>query len=256
MRKPLVLSLQLLVCATVCVLVVSAYRARPAAGEIPSPEEAISLASSYTGLPYSPEASAVERVVSDPSSPLLPIENLPVWEVSYEGVTLAFPQQDGSLRENRDIHSMRVWIDRQSGALLKVFSPVPRQGGLRLLIPPEENGLLETNGVSLKTLAVAPEKPLLSTLVLSSSGLSASVPQAREIVAYFGLFSKKLPVNEQIIDRPAWLVYLGGINQAFSSRGPFGAAQSASNASEMVVALDATTGQRYVTFLAGGPVAE
>jgi hypothetical protein len=211
--------------------------------------EAIARATAYTGLPVASVTTATQKQVTDPSVPVADVLNRDVWEVTFTGVTIsAYPPAEEA-KANPNIHTMRVWLDAQNGALVRAFTPKPPDGGLSRMTGARERGMLSANGLSLSMATVPPAKPLMSILPLVDRALRGSIAQARELVAYFGLLNDTRP-TERVIDRPAWLVYLGGISQPFTSGGPIGG-PGVGPATEALVVLDATTGEWHTTFLTG-----
>jgi hypothetical protein len=213
--------------------------------------EARRRAIEITGLPGKAVKSVSQRTVTDVSAPF-EIKDLPVWEVVFEGVKLTGKCLDGRVSRNRKISSLHVWVDRRTGALVKVFSPPPRQGGLKLMLGPKHSSGLGENGVSLGLLPGIPKRSLTRTLASPGSGLPESLPQVTELTAYYGLFSHTLPANAPVVDKPAWFIYLGGVNHGMPS-GPFNAPRRDAYASEMLAVLDASTGKSYLTELVGEP---
>ena len=207
-----------------------------------SASEARTRAAEVTGLSAKAIQSASRRTVTDVSAPF-EIRSLPVWEVAFGGVKLG---------ENRKIGSLRVWLDSRDGTLVKVFSPHPREGGLELVVGPEEREGLEASGVRFTKLSTPPKLPLGQVLAHQQSGMLTDLPQAREVVAYYGLYCDRLPEDNPVVDRPAWFVYLGGIKHALPS-GPMTAPSRGAFASEMLAAVDAVTGQQHTALYTGRP---
>jgi hypothetical protein len=196
-----------------------------------------------TGLSAKTIKSVSQRTVTDASAPF-EIQDLPVWEVVFAGVKLG---------ENRKISSLRVWVDGQSGALVKVFSPTPPEGGMRLMAGPGQREGLAASGVSFGPLPGVPKQPFVRVVTSPKSGHArALLPQVKEIAAYYGLFSSPQPTGTPVEDKPAWFVYLSGFKRPMSK--PFGSPVPDPYATEMRTVLDAATRKCHMTEMAGPPV--
>ena len=227
--------------------------AEPSGGPVSTRSEAVALASAYTGLSQEAAASAARREVTDASAPVFEVRERAVWEVVFEGVRISVPDREGGERENPNIHTVSVWIDAQTGALVKAFTPKPAEGALELMAGERQRAHLLGNGLILREFSTPPAKALVSALAFAdSTRLLGSVPEAKEIVAYYGLLTDKRDVERKMVDRPAWFIYLGGISCSSYTGGPPGA-PPLPPATEGLVMLDATTGESYMTSLSGKP---
>jgi len=236
-----------------CVFACAACAAEPSGGPVGTRSEAVRLARAYTGLSEEMAASAARREVTDASAPVFEVRERAVWEVVFEGVRISVPDREGRERENPNIDTVSVWIDAQTGALLKAFTPKPAEGRLELLVGERERGMLSGNGLALREFSTPPAKALMSALAFAdSTPLLGSVPEAKEIVAYYGLLTDKRDVERKMVDRPAWFIYLGGISCSSHTGGPPGA-PPLPPATEGLVMLDATTGESYMISLSGKP---
>jgi hypothetical protein len=239
--------------AAVVVLLVFACAAACAAESSGTPvstrSEAVALASAYTGLSAETAASAARREVTDASAPVFEIRERAVWEVVFEGVRISVPDREGGERENPNIDAVSVWIDAQTGVLVKAFAPKPAEGGLERKIGDRERAHLLGNGLILSELSTPPAKALMSALAFAKATMRGYVPEAKEIVAYYGLLTDERDVERKWVDRPAWFIYLGGISQPFPG-GPIGSTPLAP-ATQALVVLDATTGERHRAFFDG-----
>ena len=245
MRGRIIVLVSVLLAAAGSAFLLAALNAgESAAGVVTTASDAVTLASAYTGLPEDAAASAVERVVTDASVPVFEVKDLPVWEVTYEGITIAVPGPEGKEEQNPNIHTVTVWVDRETGALIKVFTPTPAEGALTDLVGPAQAGMLSGNGFTLKAAPEAPGKPLLAALPGVHMQFPGAVMQAKQMGAYYGLLTRKLGLETRFVDRPAWLVYLGGVSQPFASTGPAGGPpRPPVVGSEALVILDATSGR-------------
>lgn len=228
----------------------AACAAEPSGTPVSTRSEAVALASAYTGLSQEAAASAARREVTDASVPVFEVRERAVWEVVFEGVRVSAPDREGEERENPNIDTVSVWIDAQTGALVKAFTPKPAEGGLTIGAGDRERARLSGNGLFLNEASTPPAKALMSALAFADSEFPGCVPQAKEIVAYYGLLTDKLDMEQRVVDRPAWFIYLGGISRPFSSGGPPRAAPSPP-ATQALVVLDATTGEWHAAFLDG-----
>jgi len=228
----------------------AACAAEPPGTPVSTRSEAVALASAYTGLSRETAASAARREVTDGSAPVFEVRERPVWEVVFEGVRISVPDREGGERGNPNIDTVSVWIDAQTGALLKAFTPKPAEGGLTIGAGDRERARLSGNGLFLREFSTPPAKALMSALTFADSEFPGCVPEAKEIVAYYGLLTDELDIERRVVDRPAWFIYLGGISQPFSSGGPPGAPPTPPGTQALVV-VDATTGEWYTTFLDG-----
>jgi hypothetical protein len=222
-----------------------------AAGPVASRAGAAARAVGYTGFPADAVTSIARRVVTDLSSPVLDISSRRVWEVVFSDVNVSVSGPGGKGGVTVNLPSVRVWLDAQTGALVKAATPAPAHGGLSIQTGEKERALVAGNGISLKESPALPAKPLAAALAIANTQLLGSVVQAKEIVAYFGLMTDTMPITEAVYDKPAWLIYLGGVNQPFSSSGPSGNPSPPGPATEALVMLDATTGEWHETWLAG-----
>lgn len=211
----------------------------PAAAPVPirTHSEAAVRANAYTGFPVSTAVTVSRQQVTDPSAPVADVRARSVWEVTFENVSLK--------KTNPNIRSMRAWIDAQTGALVKAFTPKPADDGLRSFVGPLVRVRLSQCGMTWRTTWITPPKPLATVLPLvGDSRLRGSILQAREIVAYFALLTRPPGVEEKVVDRPVWVLLLGGINQPAPSQGPIGG-PGVGPVTEALVLLDAETGQWY-----------
>jgi hypothetical protein len=243
--------------ACICLLVMSVVVGSPCIasdqgeGEpVTAPDTAVALAAAYTGLPDTGATSAVQRMVTDPSVPVFDVTDRSVWEVVFSDVTISVPGPDGAVEDNANIHEVHVWLDSQTGTLVKVSTPHPTEGGLTIKVGTRERQHLTGNRITVRPWAVIPAIPFLPALSLANAELVRSVPQAKEIVAYYGMMTDSMPAC-QLLDRPSWLVYVAGISVPV----PYGPPQGPGTppASEALVILDAETGAWHLTFLSGGP---
>jgi len=230
----------------------AACAAEPPGTPVSTRSEAVALASAYTGLSQEAAASAARREVTDASVPVFEVRERAVWEVVFEGVRISVPDREGGERENPNIGTVSVWIDAQTGALLKAFTPKPAEGGLELMAGERHRAHLLGNGLILREFSTPPAKALVSALTFADSEFPGCVPEAKEIVAYYGLLTDKLDIERKWVDRPAWFIYLGGISEPLASGGPPGAPPRPP-ATEALVVVDGTTGEWYMSSLAGKP---
>ena len=240
--------------ASLTLMTLSLAVAQPPNGPVITAADAVRLASACTGLPDKNAASAAELEITDSSVPLFEVTALPVWEIRYDDVKIAVPQPDGEDRENPNLHTIHVWIRRDTGALVRVFTPTPGEGALALTLGPQNAAFLSDNGLSVKASPETPVKPLVAVLPMVDACKPGSVLQARHIIASYGLVTYRAGQETLLADRPAWFVHLGGVSQPFTSGGSMlvrGA--PAPVASEMLVILDAATGESLETYLVGGP---
>jgi len=235
-----------------CVFACAACAAEPPGGPVSTRSEAVGLARAYTGLSQEAAATAKRREVTDASAPVFEIRERAVWEVVFEGVRISVPDREGGERENPNIDTVSVWIDAQTGALLKAFTPKPAEGGLELMAGERQKASLLGNGLILSEVSTPPAKALMSALAFAEAVLPGhgAVPDAKEIVAYYGLLTDKLDIEQKVVDRPAWFIYLAGANVPPPSGGPPGG-PGASPATEVLVVLFADTGEEYTIFGVG-----
>jgi len=230
----------------------AACAAEPPGTPVSTRSEAVALASAYTGLSQEAAAGAARREVTDASAPVFEVRERAVWEVVFEGVRISVPDRKGGERENPNIDTVCVWIDAQTGALLKAFTPRPAEGGLELKVGDRERATLLGNGLILREFSTPPAKALMLALAFAEAVLPGhgAVPEAKEIVAYYGLLTDKLDIEQKVVDRPAWFIYLAGVNVPPPSGGPPGG-PGASPATEVLVVLFADTGEEYTIFGVG-----
>jgi hypothetical protein len=230
----------------------AACAAEPPGGPVSTRSEAVALASAYTGLSPETVASAARREVTDASAPVFEIRERAVWEVVFEGVRISAPDREGEERENPNIDTVCVWIDAQTGALVKAFTPKPAEGGLERLVGDRERAALSGNGLVLSEFSTPPAKPLMSALAFPESHFGRWVPVAKEIVAYYGLLTDELDIERKMVGRPAWFIYLARISGSSSPAVPYGAPPHPP-ATEALVVLDATTGEWHTATETGKP---
>ncbi len=224
----------------------AACAAEPSGTPVSTRSEAVGLARAYTGLSEETAASAARREVTDASAPVFEVRERPVWEVVFEGVRISAPDREGGERENPNIDTVSVWIDAQTGALVKAFTPKPAEGGLTIGAGDRERARLSGNGLFLSEVSAPPGKALMSALAFAKARMRGYVPEAKEIVAYYGLLTDELDIERKWVDRPAWFIYLGGISQPFPA-GPYGS-PPLPPATQALVVLDATTGEWHAAF--------
>jgi len=230
----------------------AACAAEPSGGSVSTRSEAVALASAYTGLSQEAVGSAARREVTDASAPVFEIRERAVWEVVFEGVRISVADREGGERENPNIDTVSVWIDAQTGALLKAFTPKPTEGGLELMAGERQKASLLGNGLILREFSTPPAKALVSALACVDSALPDCVPQANEIVAYYGLLTDELDIERKWVDRPAWFIYLARTSGSSSPAVPYGAPPHPP-ATQALVVLDATTGEWHKGVLFGKP---
>jgi len=222
-------------------------RAKP----VTSRTQAIARASAYTGLAADRAATAIRKRVTDHSAQVNDISARLVWEVAFTDVPLSAAHPSGEKERNPTVHSIRVWIDAKTGALVQAFTPHPSEGGLVRMLGHSQRAALAGNGKSLRDSPVIPAKSLKAALASVTGRLPKAIPQATEIRAYFGLFTDRFSVEKKVVDRPTWIIYLGGVNLPFSSSGPPGHTGPPPIATECLVMLDAETGASYGEWLTG-----
>ncbi|MCJ7821551.1 MAG: hypothetical protein MUQ26_00460, partial [Armatimonadetes bacterium] len=108
------------------------------------------------------------------------------------------------------------------------------------------------NGLILREFSTPPAKALMSALTFADSEFPGCVPEAKEIVAYYGLLTDELDIERKWVDRPAWFIYLGGISRQLRFGGPIGSPPPPP-ATEALLVLDATTGECHKGVLFGKP---
>ena len=230
----------------------AAWAAGPSGTPVSTRSEAVALASAYTGLSPETAASAARREVTDASAPVFEIRERAVWEVVFEGLRISVPDREGEERENPNIDTVSVWIDAQTGALLKAFTPKPAEGGLERLVGDRQRAHLLGNGLILSEFSTPPGKALMSALAFAKARMRSDVPEAKEIVAYYGLLTDELDIERKMVGRPAWFICLARISGPSSPAVPYGAPPHPP-ATEALVVLDATTGEWHTAIETGKP---
>jgi hypothetical protein len=190
--------------------------------------------------------------VTEASAPVFEVRERAVWEVVFEGVRISVPDREGGERENPNIDTVSVWIDAQTGALVKAFTPKPAEGGLERLVGDRQRAHLLSNGLILREFSTPPAKPLMSALSFPESHFGRWVPVAKEIVAYYGLLTDELDIERKMVGRPAWFIFLARTSGPSSPAVPYGAPPHPP-ATEALVVLDATTGEWHTAIETGKP---
>ena len=210
-------------------------------------EAAISLAQQYTGLAEKVPVRTRYGLATDTSIPFSNVVKRPAWELVFEGVEVSITTRDGTQQKNPNISTIIVLLDAETGALLKVSSPKPATGGLT-----EDTGeYVErryANGLILKHTRTRPRIPFTKALQVAEDRQPGAVREAEEVAAYFGLLTDVLRPEFGINDKPYWIIFLGGVEQSFSSGGcPAGPGPTL--ATELMMVIDAETGEWYLTHL-------
>lgn len=221
--------------------------------------EAAARAVSLVGFPETAITAVEPRVVSDSLTPFWPVENLSVWEVQFEGVTLSVPQTEGEPKTNPHISKWTLWLDRETGAPVKLASPRPAEGGLESMVNLETKRLagcpLDSD---LAATSELPDRPFCAIAVAGVCQQTLAVT-AKEIVAYYGLFTQRWAGETLIAEKPYWFVYYAGVKASFASGGAMavggagpGESREPIYASEAMLVIDAASGEWYWKFLSQG----
>jgi hypothetical protein len=209
-------------------------------------DAAIRLATGYTGLAAESIVSLEHGLATDTSIPFFHVVARPAWQVVFDPVELSLTTTDGTKRSNPNINRMAVLLDSETGALLKVSSPTPAEGGLT-----EQPGGEVDRGFAhypvLRSSPTKPGMPLMQALRLVEPALPGALADAKHVVAYFGLLTDTLRLKNGIKDRPYWMIFLGGISEPVVG-GPPGQPPVAP-ATEALVVLDADAGTCYLVHL-------
>jgi len=244
------------VALVICLAVVgSALAAAPPPKSI-SRSRAISQALAFTGFPRKAVSTATQCTVTDPSAQVFPIEKRSVWEVTFEKVDLSFPDVKGDVRKNPTLHTVSVWVDASDGSLIKLFTPPPKEGGIKKMVGPGHREFLAGNNYQFKLTAAPPPRPFVRALTAQGARRLGGGVEAKEVVAYYGLLTH-LRGPEPYTDRPAWVIFLGGVKEHFVSGGPpprpGQAPRPEALGTEVMAMVDATTDKSLGSFMTGGP---
>ena len=212
-----------------------------------SRESAIKRAADITGLKAAP-ASVEHGLATDTSIPFSDVKVLkrPAWKVEFEQIEILAKNREGVLQKNPNISSITVLIDSENGAVLKVFSPERGLGGV-LEWPAKQLELyLSGSGVLLQTARQVPTVPFMKALSIASDRLGRFAPQAKEVVAFFGLMTDilRLRIDNKVVDRPFWIIIAGGLHLPGFSVPP-GYTGPALYVRQAWVAVDAESGEWY-----------
>jgi hypothetical protein len=218
--------------------------AEPSGTPVTSRAAAVALARAFTGLSEEISTAAAQRVVTDDATPVFDVKDRSVWEVVFESVRISVPGREGEWQDNPNIDALTLWIDAQTGGLVKAFTPEPAEGGLSLKVGEFERGALEGMGFLLKECSAPPASGLMSALAFVEAIMPGHVPEAKQVVAYHVLLTNRFDIEREWVDRPVWLIYLAGVSVLPPSGGPPGA-PPVRPAPEMLVVLDATTGKMH-----------
>ena len=181
---------------------------------------------------------------TDTSIPFFDVVKRPAWELVFDGVEVSITTRDGTQHKNRNITTITVLIDAETGALLKVSSPKPAAGGVT-----EEPGAAAAerttaSGLMLKSTPGKPGIPFMQALKSPKLTQRGLVPEAGQVVAYFGLLTDILRPENGINDKPYWIVFLGGVKK-YVFHGCPGEPTPPGPATQAMVVLDAETGNWY-----------
>jgi len=233
--------------------------AQAVATAIATPADAAAQAAAFAGFPETAITSVEQRTVSDPTNPFWDVQDMLVWEVVFDGISLTVPQPDGEpAPTNPNLHSLTVWLDPETGAPVKIATPRPVEGGLTLMISGETKRLSSLTLDPIFTMSpVPPEKPLSVAAVAEREQQECTL-SAKEIVAYYGLFTYRRGPETLIAEKPFWFVYYAGVRRAFPSLGGLNLQggdqqRGPEYASEEMVVIDATSGKNRFEFLSGRP---
>ena len=214
-------------------------------------EAAITLAQQYTGLAEKMAVRARYGFATDTSIPFFNVVKRPAWEVLFDRVEVSITKRDGTKEKNPNISAITVLLDAETGALLKVSSPKPAASGLTK----ERGEQVERtfgNGLVLKSTPTKPRMPFMQALEYAELGESGLVAEANQVIAYFGLLTDVLRLENRIKDQPYWMIFLGGV-EVVGLGGPPGG-PGVTPATQAMVVLDADTDVWYLTHLSGGHV--
>jgi hypothetical protein len=219
--------------------------------------DAAARAVAFAGFPETAITSVEQCKVSDPTNPFWEVQDLAVWEVVFDEITFAAPQPEGEPVPNPNLHTLTVWLDPETGAPLKIATPRPAEGGLRLMISPVTKRL--SCSLLNFTFTKSPDPPdkALSATALAGRKQQRCTSVATEIVAYYGLLTYRGP-ETLIAEKPSWFIYYAGVREPVPSGGgvPLGVSSKPAApryASEAMLAIDATSGRLLFVHLAGAP---
>ena len=212
-----------------------------------SREWAMKRAGEITGLKATP-ASVEHGVATDTSIPFsdLKVVKRLAWKVEFEGIEIFGKNRDGVLQKNPNISSIFVLMDAQNGAVLKVFSPERGLGGLLDRTADRPELYLPGSGLVLKSASRAAGVSFMQALSIASDRLGRFAPQAKEVVAYFGLMTDlfRLRVDNKVVDRPFWIIIAGGLD-GLPFHLPSDSPGPTRRARQSFAAVDAESGQWY-----------
>ena len=212
-----------------------------------SREWATKRAADITGLKATP-ASVEHGLATDTSIPFsdLKVTKRPAWKVEFEQIEILAKNREGVLQKNPHISSLTVLIDAQNGALLRVSSPERGLGGLLDRTADRPEVYVPGGGLVLKATSVMPKVPFMQALSIASDRLGRFAPQAKEVVAYFGLMTNlfSLRMDNKVVDRPFWIIIAGGLDGGGFSMPP-GSPGPPPRVRQSFVAVDAETGEWY-----------
>jgi hypothetical protein len=209
-------------------------------------QQAVAVAARYTGLPAEAVVAADPGQATDAYNVLLDVSAREVWQVVFQGVSISATDHSGAEGKNPSISTINVWVDANTGVPLKVFSPKPASGGLKLIVSPEEKSELSTNGLKLKPGTSPPPISFVQAIRSAEDANRGMALRSSEVVAYFGLLTDSLRLHNGVVDRPYWVIFADGIDQPVSR--PPGAPEIPSYR-EGVVFVDAESGEWYLEFL-------
>jgi len=212
-----------------------------------SREWATKRAADITGLKATP-ASVEYGLATDTSIAFADVKVLKrlAWKVEFEGIEILGKNREGVLQKNPNISSITVLIDAQNGAALKVFSPERGLGGLLERTADRPELYLPGSSLVLKSASRAPTVPFMKALSIASDRLGRFAPQAKEVVAYFGLMTDllRLRIDDKVVDRPFWIIIAGGLDGGGFSMPP-GSPGPPPRVRQSYVAVDAESGEWY-----------
>lgn len=176
--------------------------------------QAVTIARGLLGV--APEAQYTARLgrATDNTIPFLQVADRLAWEITFDNLAVTFPGAEGPKPEFSTITCL---LDAQTGALLKVSTPAPATGAV---FSEQHPGALATAMANSKTslaampadqLAQATVKPLIPLLLDLEKQVKDTIQPAKQLVAYFGLFTDRRP-SRNMVDRPFWIVMTAGLH--------------------------------------------
>jgi len=204
-----------------------------------SREEAIKAAVKYTGLGVKQrgDAKITARygLATDPSVAFSDLVKRPVWEVLFEDIDFSDLANGGGGTRGiiLDVHAV---IDADSGKLLRIASPAPKEGGLKDLTRDPETWLRVAQKRTMEPGCEA------QPVAFAAAVASRVEPEWRvtEVVAYLG-YETGGYAHRRLSHRPCWLIWLAGR----LGRPPSGGPPPGEDATitERMVTVDAATGE-------------